>query len=334
MPIWDTSAGTGLSLPLASSNGFSANREMDNNNIPEKRKKRRQKNRRQHLPSIYWAYLTLMIATLALFSVYALFCDDIAFTFTLNKMDIERYADSTAVNQPGVGDTVAVGANLGTPNAARKVVAAADTLPIRKNYLYSHMAAIDTSDSSGVRFLLIGDSMNEFLRLRLNDYCLANGHKMDCVIWYGATTKQYGTCDTIAYFIRKFHPTYVLLTIGSNELFIRDIVKHRTPYVQHIIEQLGNVPYVWIGPPNWKDDTGINDLIVSHVGTSRYFESKRLTFKRCKDGAHPVKSSALKWMDTIATYIATEARVPVTMNDPDTFYNKVPHTTILEMVKE
>lgn len=308
---------------------------MDNSNIPEKRRKPRQKNKRQHLPAIYWAYLALMLATLVLFSVYALFCDDLTFSFTLNKMDIEQYADSTSVSQPAaVADTVVADADLDASDDITSFVAAADTLPIQKNYLYSHMADIDTADSSGVRFLLIGDSMNEFLRLRLNDYCIANGHKMDCVIWYGATTKQYGTCDTIAYFIRKFHPTYVLLTIGSNELFIRDIVKHRTPYVQHIIEQLGNVPYVWIGPPNWKDDTGINDLIVSHVGPSRYFESKRLTFKRCKDGAHPVKSSALKWMDTIATYIATEARVPVTMNDPDTFYNKIPHTTILEMVKE
>ena len=191
------------------------------------------------------------------------------------------------------------------------------------------------TDSTGkVHFLLIGDSMNEYLRIRLNDYCIANGYDMYCVIWYGATTKQYGTSDTIAYFIKKHEPTYVLLTIGSNELFVRDIIEKRTDYVKHIVKQLGRTPFVWVGPPNWKDDTGINEMIVTNVGESRYFESKKLKYDRYKDGAHPTRESASMWMDSIAVYLSRDAHSPIEMTPPEQKYNKVPHTTILQMVRE
>lgn len=184
-------------------------------------------------------------------------------------------------------------------------------------------------DSSAQRFLFIGDSMLEFLRIRLNDYCRENGHTMNTVIWYSSSTLWYGSCDTIAYFIKKFEPTYVLLAIGSNELFIKDIISERDQYVDNILSQVGDLKYLWIGPPNWKDDTGINDLIVRNVGRKRYYPSKNLTFKRGKDGAHPVRESGYMWMDSIARFIMYESQYRVLMNAPDTFLSKVPPTVII-----
>ena len=285
--------------------------------------------KKNRLPKIYWEYLLLLIATLALFVTLALRDEDLDLSLQLKRMDLSQYVTPEA---PVIADTTAATDTTDADTTAAKVVWA-DTATAVLNTHYEY--PVDTTaDSASVKFLLIGDSMNEFLRLRLNDYCIANGYKMECVIWYGATTKQYGTCDTLAYFIRKFHPNYVLLTIGANELFIRDIIKKRTPYVQHIVRQLGNVPFVWVGPPNWKDDTGINELILSHVGPSRYFESKKLSFDRCKDGAHPTKKSAFLWMDEIAAYLSTEAQYKVAMEIPDTNYKKIPHTTVLQMVRE
>lgn len=287
--------------------------------------------KKNRLPKVYWEYLLLLIATLALFVTLALRDEDLDLSLQLRRMDFSQYV--VTPEAPVIADTTTVTDTVAVADTTEVVVVWADTARAVRdtNYFYP----MDTvGDSSSVKFLLIGDSMNEFLRLRLNDYCIANGYKMECVIWYGATTKQYGTCDTLAYFIRKFHPNYVLLTIGANELFIRDIIKKRTPYVQHIVRQLGNVPFVWVGPPNWKDDTGINELILSHVGPSRYFESKKLSFDRCKDGAHPTKKSAFLWMDEIAAYLSTEAQYKVAMEIPDTNYKKIPHTTVLQMVRE
>jgi len=183
-------------------------------------------------------------------------------------------------------------------------------------------------DSSSQRFLLIGDSMLETLGYRLNDYCRKNKHKMNSVIWYSSSTLWYGNCDTISYFIKKFDPTYVILVIGANELFIRDI-KSRDKLVKNILRQIGNLKYFWVGPPNWKEDTGINDLIVRNVGPRRYYPSKKLKYERFKDGAHPTKKSGYMWMDSVAAFIMNKSMYPVLLNYPDTPAKKNPPTTLL-----
>ena len=268
--------------------------------------------KRQGTPRSYWGYLARLVGSLALFSCYAFFTKDTLVSFDLKKMNLAKYMLPDSIPQDSLAliDTLAVD----TPEED---------------------STLSPTDSTGkVHFLLIGDSMNEYLRIRLNDYCIANGYDMYCVIWYGATTKQYGTSDTIAYFINKHQPTYVLLTIGSNELFVRDIIEKRTDYVKHIVKQLGRVPFVWVGPPNWKEDTGINEMIVTNVGESRYFESKKLKYNRYKDGAHPTKESAAMWMDSIAVYLQNDALKTIEMTPPDQSYKKVPHTTVLQMVRE
>ncbi|NLL28267.1 MAG: hypothetical protein GX259_05685 [Bacteroidales bacterium] len=197
-------------------------------------------------------------------------------------------------------------------------------------YVSSKEKTDDKVDSSSQRFLLIGDSMLEFLRIRLNDYCRKNGHSMNTVIWYSSSTLWYGQCDTLKHFIKKHNPSYVLLVLGANELFIRDIKTERAEYVRHIIAQMDTLPFLWIGPPNWKDDTGINDLILHYTGSKRYFPSKDLSYERTKDGAHPKKASAFKWMDSIAVFLQNKAEKKILMSPPDTFFNKIPPTEILQ----
>jgi len=189
-------------------------------------------------------------------------------------------------------------------------------------------------DSSKQKILLIGDSMLEQFRWRLRDYCRENGHEMASVIWYSSQTEWYGTSDTLAYYIRKEQPTYIILILGANELFVSDIIKKRTPCVEHILEQIGDIPFIWVGPPNWKPDTGINEMIVSHVGLRRYFPSKDLTFKRYADGAHPKPESAFAWCDSVATFIMNKSRYPILMNTPTQKYNSSPNTTILQPWKK
>lgn len=183
-------------------------------------------------------------------------------------------------------------------------------------------------DSSSQRFLLIGDSMLETLGYRLNDYCRRNKHTMNSVIWYSSSSLWYGNCDTLSYFIKKLDPTYVILVLGANELFIRDI-KSRDKLVKNIIRQMGDLPYIWVGPPNWKEDTGINDLIVRNVGPRRYYPSKKLKYERFKDGAHPTKKSGYMWMDSVASYIMNKSMYPVLLEFPDTPARKNPPTTLL-----
>jgi len=196
----------------------------------------------------------------------------------------------------------------------------------------SLVAAEDTTkkmDSTAQRFLLIGDSMLEGLGTRMNDYCEKNGHTMKRVIWYSSSTLWFGNCDTIAYYVKKENPTYVVLVIGSMELFIRNIKEDRKEFVQHILKQISGLPYIWVGPPNWTKDTGINDLLISNVPKKNLFISKDMVMDRCKDGVHPTMTAASKWMDSIAVFMMTESAHPVLLELPDTKASHYTSTDIL-----
>ena len=247
--------------------------------------------------------LALFAGTLLLFSVYSFMPKPFAFLDTKLKQSKIR----SFFNEPG----------------KKPEVAAVDTTAEEK-------AKKMKVDSTSQKFLFIGDSMLEYLRIRLNDYAKKNGHTVQTVIWYSSSSLWYGTCDTLKHFIDKYEPTYVVVSLGANELFIKDIKTNRDTMVQHIINQIGDRKYLWVGPPNWKDDTGINELIVEKAGKGHYFESKKLKMDRKKDGAHPVQASAFVWADSIAKFMMTGCDDKILMVRPDTFYAKVPHTEILQ----
>ncbi|MCX7605969.1 MAG: hypothetical protein N2170_01720 [Bacteroidia bacterium] len=160
------------------------------------------------------------------------------------------------------------------------------------------------------RILLIGDSMIEWFRLRLARWCREAGYALYTVIWPSSNLVWWGSSDTLTSFIRRFNPTYVLICVGSNELFIPAIHKRR-PYLRRILTQVEPLPYVWIGPPNWKEDTGINDLIRDIVGPDRFYESRHLILERLSDGAHPVPSAAYRWADSVVIFLRDSALFPL-----------------------
>ncbi len=188
-------------------------------------------------------------------------------------------------------------------------------------------------DTTAQRILLIGDSMLEGLMLRLRDYAEFNHHELQPVIWYSSQTEWYGKYDTLKYFIRKFKPTYVMLVIGANELFVPNIQAKRDKFVKRILKQIDTIKYVWIGPPNWKDDTGINDMIIRNVGEKRYYPSKNLTYKRFKDGAHPTHESASMWMDSVASWVMKKSMYPIKLTVPTQKRKGTPHAILLQPLK-
>lgn len=173
----------------------------------------------------------------------------------------------------------------------------------------------ETIDSTKQVILLTGDSMCEGLMFRFQDYAKLNGHTLKTVIWYSSGTVGWSKTDSLRKLVKLYNPTYIFFTTGSNELFIRDI-QDREKYIKHIIEQAGEKPFIWIGPPNWAEDTGINDLIVKNTGRDRYFKSKGLTYQRASDGAHPTFASAAVWADTIAGWVMEKARKKILLRKP------------------
>ena len=173
-------------------------------------------------------------------------------------------------------------------------------------------------DTTKKTILFIGDSMVECLFPRMSAYAKKNGHKLYCVVWYSSTTEVYGTRTTLKDYINKYKPDYILITLGGNELFIRDIRQKRQKFVDELIRQMGNIPFVWIGPPNWKDDTGINDMINESVPPGCFYLSYTPDqhYNRKKDGAHPKADSSILWMDRICKWIMTKSAHPIRLEAP------------------
>jgi hypothetical protein len=179
-------------------------------------------------------------------------------------------------------------------------------------------------DTSAQRILLIGDSMLEGLSIRLIDYCAVNNHELFSLIWYSSNTNWWGRSDTMTHFINQVKPTYIIFAIGSGDISVQNVHEKRKPYMEEILKKIEGLPYTWVGPPNWKEDTGINSLIAETVEEGTFFLSKDLKFDRTADGVHPTTASAGLWMDSIATFIMHESKYRIKLDKPDAKTKKHP----------
>lgn len=176
------------------------------------------------------------------------------------------------------------------------------------------LAPIDTMPKT---LLFVGDSMLEGLYPRLAAYADKNGHTLYAVIWYSSTSEVWGRSDKLKNYIAQLSPDFVFISLGANELFVRDIETRRDGYVKEILNQVGQLPYLWIGPPNWKPDTGINRLVAANTAPGCFFLSDGMKFDRSKDGAHPTRESAIHWMDSIVRWMPAHHPHPIQLETPD-----------------
>lgn len=179
-------------------------------------------------------------------------------------------------------------------------------------------AAADTVrvDTTIHTVLIVGDSMLEGLGPRLATYAAANDFTLYSVIWYSSTSEYWGRSTKLSDYMRRLKPDFVFICLGANELFVRNIEQSRSKYVAKIIADLGDTPYLWIGPPNWKPDTGINALIEQHAAPGCYYRSAELVLERAADGAHPTHDAANRWTDSVVEWMSSHAPVMPPMERP------------------
>ncbi len=177
------------------------------------------------------------------------------------------------------------------------------------------LARKNSIDTSAQRILLTGDSMAEGLYLAFRSYADYNNHFLKGRIWYSSLTIQWSKNDSLKSLIEIYKPTIVIFTLGANELFRTDIYE-REKDIQDIIAQAGDTPFIWVGPPNWKEDTGINEIIERNMPSNTFFLSKDLEFDRERDGAHPTRMSSRYWADTIATWVMNKSRYKILLKKP------------------
>lgn len=260
---------------------------------------------------IYTKLVALLLLPLALIIAYANSDIEIATpVFALEKVSMPKSIPSLLPDSPAPVDTIA----------------AVDTIEV------DTMVPVDTLtvDTTRRRVLLIGDSMLEGLRLRMADYAMENGYDLMAVVWYSSNTLWYSKTDTIEHFIAQHQPDFIMVCIGGNEQFVRDLDK-RAGYVQTIMDKIGDIPFVWIGTPSWRKTTAFNDRVREVVGDKRFYDSSRLTLARREDHAHPTTSAAAQWMDSVAVWMSSaQTAHPIRMDVPTEKRKRVFKSVLLQ----
>lgn len=245
----------------------------------------------------YFSLFALLLVAFMLFAGLSFFKDGIEESFGINTATFASDLLSAPDEELELAEVVT------TDSVTGKVIATVERAPL---------------DTTKKNILFIGDSMLERLSPRIAAYAEENGHQMNTVIWYGSSTEVWATSGRAKECIRKYRPDYIIISLGGNELFITDIIARRTKYVKQIVAEFAGIPYVWIGPPNWKKDTGINKMIQNVVPKGNFYLSYTPDqhYDRAKDGAHPTPASAAKWADRICKWIVEKSNNPIVLNFP------------------
>ena len=158
------------------------------------------------------------------------------------------------------------------------------------------------ADSTVRNVLIFGDSMTILVANRLAAYGEENGYKVTSVTWDGSSSVTWSSCDTLDNFIARVKPDFIVVTLGSNELFLKNFDSRR-PYVEKVVAKMKGIPFVWISPPNWKEDVGFNKMMRQTLPAGTFYDSNKLTLARGKDNIHPTVRAGIEWTDSIMSWM-------------------------------
>lgn len=121
--------------------------------------------------------------------------------------------------------------------------------------------------------------------------------------WVSASIWSVEHADKLKKLIRHFQPDLVIVTLGTNDVF------HPTPAmlgpsIADISRKAATLGLArgapprecwWIGPPTWKKDLGVVDVIRKHAAPCRFFDSSLMGIERRPDGVHPTDKGGEEW---------------------------------------
>lgn len=171
------------------------------------------------------------------------------------------------------------------------------------------------ADSTVRKVLIFGDSMTILVANRLAAYGEENGYEVESVTWDGSSTVSWSSCDTLDNYISRVRPDFIFVTLGSNELFLKNFDSRR-PYVEKLVEKMGDIPFVWIGPPNWKEDVGFTAMMRKALPKGTYYDSNGLDLPRGADHIHPTPKGGVIWTDSIMAWMPYTPH-PILSKRPD-----------------
>ncbi len=166
-------------------------------------------------------------------------------------------------------------------------------------------------DTTAQNILLIGDSQAYFFMKGFKRYTSETGHILHTISWVSATIETFAQTDTLPYYLKTIKPTYVIITLGTNQLQFKNkakIIKN----INTIKEDLKDFKTIWVGPLKRKRNLGLNAIFDSVLTKRSFYNSSKLQIARkASDSAHPSSSGSRMWADSVANWIMYKSKYPV-----------------------
>jgi hypothetical protein len=225
---------------------------------------------------------------------------------TLNKSTRDSIQAIESVKKNSKKDSLLI-KTISENGEVEEVVSLRDSIPRIKLF---------GNDSVSHRVLIMGDSESGGLCFQLYDYCQENGHNLVAALnWYSASIFNLAYADTVNDVIKKYKPTYIFIVVGLNEMYAKDL-NNRRKAAQILAKKISGIPYTWIGPANYREDYGINQVFKESAEPGTYYLTKQLDLPKGGDKRHPSKVGYRIWMDSLAVWLQTEAKYKIKMNPP------------------
>ena len=184
-----------------------------------------------------------------------------------------------------------------------------DTVPIPAETLVE-------PDTTVHSLLVFGDSMTHHLAMSIAKYGTKNNYKVTGVTWESSSIPGWENSGKIQEYIEMSHPDFIIISLGSNEMELKHF-ERRIPDVENVLKQLGDIPFVWVGPPLWKEDKGLYRMLEKAVPKGKLFKIEDMDIERGPDHVHPTKRGADQWADTLMRWISRSSH-PILTEIPDT----------------
>ena len=163
--------------------------------------------------------------------------------------------------------------------------------------------------------LVFGDSMTHHLAMSISKYGTKNNYKVTGVTWESSSIPGWSHSGKIQKYIELSKPDFIIISLGSNEMELKHFDR-RIPDVKKILELIDTIPYVWVGPPLWKEDKGVYAMLEEALPKGVLFKAENIDIPRGGDHIHPTKRGADIWADTLMRWIS-HSQHPILTEKPD-----------------
>jgi acyl-CoA thioesterase-1 len=162
---------------------------------------------------------------------------------------------------------------------------------------------------AGKTVLLVGDSMvggNFGLSKALDQRFTAEGAKFIRDYKVSESIVSYDHSPKLKELLAKHKPDILILTLGTNDVFV-PFPAAMAGNIQSIVKRIGPRECYWMGPPTWKPDTGIVQVIKDNAAPCKFFDSSNLKLQRAGDGIHPTDRGGADWAASFWTFFRPTA---------------------------